>query len=191
MNRRSVFEVQPGEHHGIGATVYARFSSPMREIVGIFTHKEAFELVNGPSTASPTDEDIALRDRVVSAGNRSKDLQRTLEKEVVQLVLDQLFAAELDVEADSRPLHMGTVIGLKPHLVYVRLDKPQVEVKMHLKDLEKTTGAGWRGQPDGVQAIPAEGRRWNPMRVGGAVTLRVAGHDKKRRRWLLVPVRSS
>ncbi len=187
MNRRSVFDVEPGEHHGIGASVYARFSSPMREIVGIFTHKEAFELINGPDSASPTDEDVRLRDQVVVAGNRSKGLQRTLEKEVMQLVLDELFAAEIEVEAAARPVHTGTVIGIKPHLVYVRLDQPPVEVKMHLKDLERLTGAKWRVDREGVQAIAAADSGLSPIQVGSVVMLRVAGYSAKRRRWLLTP----
>jgi ribonuclease R len=33
----------PGSHFALGAKFYGRFSSPMREIVGIFTHKELTE----------------------------------------------------------------------------------------------------------------------------------------------------
>lgn len=42
-NQASEYRSEPGRHHALAATSYARFSSPMREIVGIFTHKELLE----------------------------------------------------------------------------------------------------------------------------------------------------
>jgi ribonuclease R len=187
MNRRSFYEIEPGAHHGIGAPAYARFSSPMREIVGIFTHKEALELLADPSSARPSAKDLELRDLVVEAGNRSKGLQRTLEKEIVQAVLDGLFKVELEQPLERRPLRAGTVLGLKPHLAYVRLDAPPVEIKIHFKDLESTTGKRWQVDPNWVQATAPESDDLPALLVGAAINLRVAGHDRKRRRWLFEP----
>lgn len=42
-NRGSFFEPGPGRHDALKVEAYARFSAPMREIVGIFTHKEILE----------------------------------------------------------------------------------------------------------------------------------------------------
>jgi ribonuclease R len=191
MNQRSLYEPEPGRHHGVGAAVYARFSSPMREVVGIFTHKEALELVDGPASARPAAKDIELRDRVVAAGNRSRDLQRSLEKEVVLLVLDELFAGELELAPGDRLPRTGTVLGLKPHLVYVQLDQPPVEVKIHLRDLAQLTGVAWRVDRHGVRVDPAPDCGFAAIRVGGPITLRLVGHDAKNRRWLLVPEAST
>lgn len=187
-NQRSIFTSDPGVHYGIGAQVYARFSSPMREIVGIFTHKETLELINGPASATPTESDLILRDRVVEAGNRSKALQRTLEKETDQLVLDELFEPELRLRPEDRPIRRGTVKGMRPHLVYIRMDDPPLEVKIHLSDLARHTGSRWEQDPHMVEVQPPEGAGLKPLRMGCAVDFRLEGHDEKRRRWLLAPV---
>lgn len=188
-NQRSLFGAEPGAHHGIGAPVYARFSSPMREIVGIFTHKEALEMIRRAGSSDPTEVDLELRERVVKKGNFSKALQRTLEKESTLLVLNRLFEGELDLDTDKRPIRRGTVLGMKPHLVYIRLDNPQVEVKLHLKDLQRLTGEQWRTDRQLVVAKPPRESKTPPLRMGGLVKVRLAGYDKKRRRWLFEPVR--
>lgn len=188
-NQRSLFEAEPGAHHGIGAPVYARFSSPMREIVGIFTHKEALEMIRGAGSSDPTAADLELRERVVKKGNFSKSLQRTLEKESTLLVLDHLFEGELALDPERRPIRRGTVLGMKPHLVYIRLDDPQVEVKLHLKDLQRATGEQWRTDRRLVVARPPRESKTPPLRMGGLVKVRLTGYDKKRRRWLFEPVR--
>jgi len=40
----SRFSATPGGHHSLKVDHYARFSSPMREIAGIFTHREYLQL---------------------------------------------------------------------------------------------------------------------------------------------------
>ncbi len=187
-NQRSIFTSDPGSHHGVGAPVYARFSSPMREIVGIFTHKEVLELINGPDSAAPDEEDLILRNRVVEAGNRSKALQRTLEKAVDLLVLDRLFEPEILLTPTDRPIRRGTVIGMKPHLIYMQLDDPPFEVKIHISDLDRHFGSAWKQDPDVVEVQPPEGLNIRPLRMGGAVDLVLVGHNAKHHRWLLAPV---
>lgn len=46
-NQASEYQSKPGRHHALAAESYARFSAPMREIVGIFTHKELLEVLTG------------------------------------------------------------------------------------------------------------------------------------------------
>ena len=182
-NRRSSFGELPGRHHGIGAPVYARFSSPMREVVGIFTHKEALELLAGPETSHPTAQDEALRDLVVETANRAKSLQRTLTKESHRLVMERLLRHELSRPESARPWRTGTLLGMKPSHLYVRLDDPPLEVKVHLGDLEKVAGVRWTTDRLGVSATPPRGSKQRPLRAGDAVELRLAGHVEKHRRW--------
>ncbi len=47
VNVRSSFQEEADGHHGVGADAYARFSAPMREIVGVFLHKETWEKLAG------------------------------------------------------------------------------------------------------------------------------------------------
>ncbi len=186
-NQRSLFQAAPGPHYGIGAPVYARFSSPMREIVGIFTHKEALEML-GAIPPRDDQRDLETRDEVVHAANRSKALQRTLDKEALLLALDQLFADELSKDENQRRLFPATLMGMKSHLLYFLLDEPRVEVKVHLRDLEEMTGKKWHCDGIGAEVLPAKDPANSPMRVGDLFHLRVHSYNRKRRYWLLNPL---
>ncbi len=183
-NARSVFRKQPGRHFGIGAPVYARFSSPMREIVGIFTHKEAFEALQGVHTASETAADIEIRKRVLVAGNRAKQLQRQITKEANALVLDALFRSELELPEEQRLERRGTILGTKPTLLYVGLDDPPIEVKVYFRDIESQTGTRYCLDRHGVMLRPRPNRGQPMPRVGDAITLRVVEYHQARGRWL-------
>ncbi len=153
-NVRSTFDITPSQHYGVAADQYARFSAPMREIVGIYTHKEALELLaDGPAT-----DDEAIRDEVVRAGNRSKALQKRLDKDVQKLALDDLFNTDVETAHKNRPWRLGTVIGVTPTRSYVALDDPDLEVKLY--------------EHKAADLVP-----------GTAIKLRVKWHDNKRRRW--------
>jgi len=181
-NQRSSFGERPGRHYGVGAPVYARFSSPMREIVGVFTHKEALELLRGAQAARPGPEDEALRDAVVLAANRAKALQRTLTKESHLLVMDRLLRRELERPAEDRPWRPSTLLGMKSSRLYLRMDDPPLEVKVHLQDLARQTGVRWRTDRLGIVARAREGE--GELRVGDGVELRLSGYTEKLRRWL-------
>lgn len=156
-NVRSVFQDAPGAHYGVGVAAYARFSAPMREIVGIHTHKEALELLR---LETPRD-DAELREAVILAGNRSKQLQKRLDKEVKLLALDDVFNVDLLKERRRRPWRTGTVMGMVPSRVYVQLDASRMEIKVY---------------------DPGD-RRFAPM-VGDEVRVRVRKFDEKRRKWV-------
>jgi len=87
----ALFTAVPGAHAGIGADVYARFTAPMREVVGIFVHGEALETEGGPAFG-----DEALRDQVIASASRARDTQRRLDHAVNRLVLDALLAEMLE-----------------------------------------------------------------------------------------------
>jgi ribonuclease R len=146
VNVRSSFSAEPGPHFGIGADVYARFSAPMREVVGVFVHKEMLECLAG---AAPRGDE-ATRAAVIEQANRARELQRELTREANLLVLDRIFTAELGQPLESRPVHEGTVMGLRRGKIYVQLDSPPVDVKVYAAELDPTaeledSGATLRG----------------------------------------------
>jgi len=183
VNQRSSFQAEPGMHYGVGAPYYSRFSSPMREVVGIFTHKEALEALAG-QPANPADE--ALRERVIEAANRSKEVQRQLTKEANLLVIDALLRADLARPERERPWRAGAMLGMKFDRLYVQLDAPPIELKVYLKDVAAAVG-GVAAEAGPVVATVSRGDAVAALKVGDALRLRVAGYDEQRRRWLLVP----
>lgn len=182
-NARSTFQAEPGLHYGVGAPVYARFSSPMREVVGIFTHREALALLHGAE--EPADE--ALQPQIIAAANRAKELQRQLTKEANLLVIDALFAGDLAEPEATRPARDGLILGLNDDRLYVQLDAPPLEVKIYLKDVAQALGATLRVEDHARAVLVGAGGGERLLRVGDRVTLRVEGKDDARRRWLLVP----
>src|SRR5207244_2684867 len=90
-------------------------------------------------------------------------------------VLDQLLG---DALASGAPLP-GTVMGVTPEKVHVRLDEPPVDVKVYIAHLERTHGAL---VADAV-SLRAGGRA--VVRVGDGVEVRVVGRDEALDRWEL------
>ena len=180
LNERSSFEERPAPHHGIGAPMYARFSAPMREIVGVFTHKEALEALDGPASASPSQEDEELRVRVLEAGNRARDVQRSLTKEVNLLGLDRLFVRETELPEHERPRRRATIMGLTSSRLHLQLDHPTLDLKLYVDDLERQLGERLTVTPRGTALSGAR----CTFRIGDPITVVVAGLDQGRRRWL-------
>jgi ribonuclease R len=172
INVRSTFSAEPGAHFGIGADVYARFSAPMREIVGVYVHKEAWEaLRRAPATA----DDDRLRGQVIEAANRAKERQRSLTHGANLLVLDRMFARDAAMPLDARPVRRGTVMGIADRRLYVRLDQPAVDVKVY-------DDAFRADQP--VAKVRTRDRVMT-CGLGDVVNVRLTQHDPKKRRWLL------
>jgi exoribonuclease R len=174
VNVRSMFTAEPGPHFGIGADVYARFSAPMREIVGIYVHKELWELLDG--VAPTTDE--SLRDSVIDAANTSRQLQRDLTHQANRLVLDQIFEPELQRPIEKRPIRRGVVLGFRGAKVYIRLLDPPIEVKVYAEQIDDDMEADAAGSCllHGGECV---------CRLGEMVTVRLRGRDDKLSRWLL------
>jgi ribonuclease R len=183
LNLRSTFAEEPAGHFGVGASVYARFSAPMREMVGVFCHKEAWEQATG--TGRPDDPaDEELRDRVVEVANRARQVQRSVEKAADRLVLDQLLTDDLDRPAEDRAAHPGTLVGLSPSRAYVLLEEPPIDAKVYFRDLERLLGHRLRVDEAGVRLFDPDGDRTIAL-LGDGVTLRVVGRDAARDRWQL------
>lgn len=168
----AMFTAVPGGHAGVGADVYARFTAPMREVVGIFVHGELMERTGGPAFG-----DEALREQVIESANRARDTQRRLDHAVNRLVLDALLTETRAAGAERS----GTVMGVTRDKVHVRLDDPPIDVKVYVGHL-----AGQRGSseltPRGSALRCADGSSWA---LGDAVKLRVLGRDEGRDRWKL------
>ncbi len=182
LNQASSLSAEPGPHFGVGAEPYARLSSPMREIIGVYTHKEAVELLEGVSpSADAIARDEVLREAVIEAGERARRLQSTLTKEAAKLGLDALFGADLALPAAERPRRVGTVVGLRRDRIYVQLDAPDHELKVYAGDLEAAFGAALTPtrhedaltDPDGAPVL----------RLGDALGLRVDRYDVGANRW--------
>ncbi len=188
VNLRSGYATHPSGHYGVGAEVYARFSSPMREVVGVFLHKEMLELL-GASPPAPNAADVTVRDAVVTAANRAKAQQKTITNRANALVLDQLLGADLAEPVVTRPVRRATVMGIATGKVHVQLDAPTIDVKLWIKDLAASVGRLLSVDGDGVELHAAPDPAGGApaalvLRVGDAVDLRVARRDH-RGRWIL------
>ena len=191
-NRASLFSPEPGRHHALGVDVYARFTSPMREIVGIFTHKELLEALgktNGKQgSLRHASDDSELRDRVITTANESKKLYRQLEKSFELLALDDHLQPDLQLLPVQRPEHPGTVVGISRGKVHVNLDKTGTDVKIYLSDLEKITGTEYSvtdtaAIPGNSSANPKEFASAPILKLGAAVTLQTFHYDAERKRY--------
>jgi ribonuclease R len=186
VNVRSTFTESPGEHFGVGAEPYARFSAPMREVVGVFVHKEALELL-GLAPRGAIARDTALRDEVVSAANGARDRQRRLIDLTNRRVLDQIFGPELKQPRASRAVRSGTIMGITTSKIHVTLDEPPIDVKLYVADAGRARGGVWlRPSPGRAALLGPEGNAL--FSVGDAITLRLVRRDEARDRWAFEPV---
>lgn len=169
LNYRSTYEAEAAGHFGVGADVYARFSAPMREIVGVFLHEETWQRIEGTGHVDPAADEI-LREQVLQAANRSRDVQRAIDKAAGLAAIDAFF------EADAGP-HRGTVVGLTRGRAYVSLDGSGPDVKVDLAELNATcdeAGVQLAGGCDVrlgdevlvTARVRAPGRRWWQLELG-------------------------
>lgn len=175
LNQPSHYASEAAPHYGVGAAAYSRFSAPMREIVGIFSHKEAFESLEG-GVSPADDDDLALQAAVINAGNRSRRVQAEITKAANKLALDALFETELARPKASRRSFQGTVMGLRQGKLYVQFDEPPVEVKVYFRDLGPHVVAD-------DEELSVRLSRRERITLGDALVLRVAGYDERRDRW--------
>ncbi len=187
-NLRSHYTTDPGEHYGVGLDPYGRFSAPMREVVGIFLHQETVDAF-GLGAGTPRGVDASLRERVVDAGNRSRDLQRRVSDAGNRLVIDRLFRRDLELRVEQRPERIATVMGIQGNKVHVSLDAPALDLKLYLRELGKVLGGVWlKPSEDGV-SLTEEKSGEVLFSVGDAIALRTIELDRSSDRWILAPRR--
>lgn len=182
VNLRSEYSMEPGPHTGVGAEPYARFSAPMREMVGVFLHKEAVELLTG--VHPPADQDEALRADVVKVANRSRETQRKVQNLANEVVMDRLFRPELAKAPAARTVYTGTVMGLAGSKVHLRLDTPPLDVKLLLFDLAPFFQGAWLEVADEGAVLRAKGTTTPLLLLGQMVRVRIHKRDERNRRWV-------
>ena len=167
-NKPAKFQAELGLHESLQA-IYARFSSPMRELVGCFTHCELGQAMGW----IPAADDSKLREKVIQVGNEAKSKQKKITRDLEEAALRALCMPELRKPRAERPVWIGVILGVgakkQGQHAYVELADPPMEVKVYLR---------LRGCPqqykvkEGVTLLPAEidARSW---RVGERVGLRV------------------
>ncbi len=187
---RSLYDTAPGYHFGVGADAYARFTAPMREMVGIFCHKEAWEKLG---KAEPNDRraDAELQSLILILANEAKQTQRILDREANRRVLDQLFEQALRSRrrgqgdpGRAKPGLRGVILGVSRSKVHVGLEDPPIDIKVYLRDLQRQHGCRLRQGRDTMTVRRSDnGKRL--YTVGQAVEVRVYKRDKRRDRWVL------
>jgi ribonuclease R len=184
-NVASEFDDEAKGHHGVGAEAYARFSSPMREMVGIFTHKELVEVLDGHGDKPANPQDLQLQDEVISSAMSAKKLQKKVNKDANRLAIDDLFERDVALPPDERPVRKGTVMGFDRGKMYVQLDSPPIEVKVYLRELRNATGE--RQDVDDSSAFVSD-QHGNKLHLGEAIDIQCIGFDEERNRFILRPV---
>jgi ribonuclease R len=183
--RASEFQARSGPHHALGVDGYARMSAPMREAVGVFSHKELLEALKLVAPR-PREEDLATREAVIATANEARRKQAEVDKAVDLMVLDQLLGDDLAVAPERRPWRGGTVVGVRPTRVYVALDECAVDLKVYSVDLERVYRTAYReersvamlpaaaGAPTFVMGDPVEAQAlaWDAERARFVIHLR-------------------
>lgn len=180
--RASEFQARSGPHHALGVDGYARMSAPMREVVGVFSHKELLEGL-GLVAPQPRDEDLAAREAVIASANEARRRQAEVDKAVDLMVLDQLLGDDLARDADARPWRVGTVVGVRATRVYVALDGCAVDLKVYVEDIESLYGARYRD--DRRTALVPDAHDAPAFVMGDAVEARVVAWDDRRARFVM------
>lgn len=180
-NRASQFSDEPGPHHALGVDGYARFSSPMREVAGIFTHKELLE-AQGALAPQPRAADEQLREQVIAVANEAKRTQRKLEKSFQLIVVEQFLRDDLALPPAQRPLRAAVVMGMRGSRIYLAVEGFALDLKVYAADLERRWDCRYRVEdnratPD-TDAAPT-------LTIGDAVRLRTARWDESRARFVL------
>lgn len=170
----AAYVADPGPHAGVGVELYARFTAPMREIVGVFSHRELVATLEGGTAGS----DEALRDEVIASASRARSLQRDLDRAINELVVDQLFADDL---ATGRA-RAATVMGIARDKVHLTLADPPIDVKWYLAHARAQTGRELAVSRD-LLTLGDDAGTW--LKVGDAVQIRVVGYDQGAKRWEL------
>eukprot|EP01105_Mastigella_eilhardi_P013457 TRINITY_DN306_c0_g1_i2.p1 TRINITY_DN306_c0_g1~~TRINITY_DN306_c0_g1_i2.p1 ORF type:complete len:548 (+),score=60.54 TRINITY_DN306_c0_g1_i2:455-2098(+) len=188
-NAASELDTHPGQHFGLGAPVYTRFSSPMREILGIFIHKEVAELL-GMQSPCDNGADERLRKDIIKGATRAKQIQSQITKAINRLAIDYVLESDLHWPPALRPLRSGVVqfVSKDKSRLFVQLDNPPVEVKVYLNALQ-TEEPAKRLEVDHT-AVCVTNQAGDVVRVGDPILVRlVSGSSNADDKWILEPVR--
>jgi ribonuclease R len=176
LNGRSMFAAEPGAHYGVGEAVYSRFTAPMREMVGIFCHKEVLERL-GTTRSCPRNEDEALRIRVIESANRAKDIQRRLDREIDRRVVRAVLSPDLMRPLGERPLRTGTVMGIAGSKVHLLLDDPPIDVSVLYREQGALLEGAWLEPSTEATKLVVRSTGKEICRLGDEVRVRAVSPD--------------
>lgn len=180
---RAAYAATPGPHAGVGASVYGRFTAPMREMVGVFLHAELCGALAGSgSDPRRIAADEVLRDQVLASASRARSRQRDLDHALDAMVLDDLFGQDLR-QGRTRT---ATVMGLGGDKVHLLLDDPPIDAKWYHAHAHAQVGGRVRADPDGITLLGPSGPI---VAVGDGVDVAVRSFDPDRKRWELAVTR--
>jgi exoribonuclease R len=123
------------------------------------------------------EEDEAIRARVIEAGNRAKDVQRKLDREIDALTIAAVLAPDLAVPFEERPRRTGTVVGLVASRIHVLLDDPPIDVRVPLYEQGKLLGGVWLVVVDEGARLIRKDTTDTVCRLGDEVHVRAVGPD--------------
>ena len=186
VQRRSVFSSDAGVHSALGVNPYARFSAPMREIVGVFTHKEAIEAEFDVPAALEQSENAVVRQKVIEASNHARNIQREVDKAIDSCAIAHVISHDYEVDISKRPHRRGTILGMKSSALYVRLDMPPIELKVYIKDIIEVTGCNWILNDD-MTILSNESGTIRYI-VGDSIELMVYSYQSQKHKWRVIPV---
>lgn len=184
MQRRSVFSPDAGLHSALGVNPYARFSAPMREMAGIFTHKEAVESEFSSAGKLPREENSLLREKVIESSNRAKTVQRNIDKAIDSCAIAHVIRSDFQLEFSKRPHRRGTILGMKSEALYVRLDMPPIELKVYIRDMSEFWGQSWTMNGDKTILSRSDGKE--VYRVGDSMDVVVASYEPSKHKYRVV-----
>jgi len=195
-NRASLFSDEPGIHHALGVELYARFSSPMREMVGIFLHKELLEALGLENDAkAPIDGEI--QELIIERSNQARKTQKKLEQEARLIAIEQYFHNDLGKPINNRPRRRATIMGMRGGKIYFQVDGFGADIKVYTDDLGQHFGC--RYKVDGFSASPTQNKEGSGdenaaldappvLTVGDRYDLVTKEYDEKRRRFIFLPM---
>ncbi len=184
-NQASLFDDEPGPHHALGVEYYARFSAPMREMVGVFVHKELLEMLEF-EIATQSSIDSGLQQTIIEQSNLSRKRQKKLQQEARLLAIRQYFHDDLVLEFTERPNRSGTIMGMRGGKIYIAIDGFGADVKMYTDDLGEHFGC--RYKVEGVRAVPQNDDGGAPtLTSGDRLTIKTLRYDDKRSRFVFIP----
>ena len=184
-NRASEFRSEPGRHHALAASSYARFSSPMREIVGIFTHAELLDALsphslNADQISKEIKRDTALQEKIIATANLAKQTQKKLDKAIEFLALQDTF--NTDLSAASAPRRNAIIMGFKRDRIYVACEPFASDLKISKEDIEHQYQCSYTF--DELQAIPNDQQK-PQWQLGQTIEVQVHSFNKENQRFIL------
>lgn len=187
-NQASEYRPDPHRHHALAASSYARFSSPMREVVGIFTHKELLEALGVQASAyepAQTDlpDDNTLREQIIEIANQSRQTQKQISKSVEFVALQSVLGQDLQLAL--APLRPGIILGFKRDRIYVSIDELAIDLKVFKDDIERQHLADYEISELAAKPVSQDAQQSPAWQLGDRVLVQTVGFDAEKNRFQL------